>query len=285
MQIIPTTKTKVEKLCARARDIQRTENIAYAEAQDRAAQEGGYEHWRHVAQSLKATKSQVPAVSTVSKDDDCASDRRSYMGFLKAKGTAIVTPLPLPSKGDVFHAVDIEGYRFESFIADGLLYVFRRRMAKELWFNPYGSVTLGAAVIREAKTRRDSSGLEYWAICKYGPMEPCVDIDGLSKQGRLALAHEFGIPSWIDLAKEVGDWHQAFKMSRPSVAERLFFLSPAFEALTRWCKAHPRKSRAMKCLPHYLGDWKSASIAGRWPLEDDSDVSDEELKRLLYEIP
>ena len=283
MQVIPTTKTIVEKLRTRAREIQRAENIAYAEAQDRAAQEGGYEHWRHVAQSLKAAKSQIAAaVSTVSKEEDRASGMRSYMGFLKAKGTAKVTPLPLPARGNVFHAVEIEGNYFEAFVSSGHLFISRKRAKTDPMFSQDSSAYLGVSEISKTGQNTDGSGPQNWTICKYDPTQPCVYIGRLSKQGRLALAHEFGIPSPIDLLKEFDNWSRGQQMEPPAGCETLFFVSPAFDALVKWVKAHPRKVRAMKCLPHYLGDWKSAAIAGRWPLEDESDVSDEQLKRLLY---
>lgn len=287
MRIIPTTKTAVEKLRARAREIQRTENIAYAKARDRAAQDAGYDDWRHVQQMLTSSEGllqvdQAQADNPLFRDVPNDEARHRYMQLLKEKGAAKVVPVAPPSKGDYFHSVEIEGNRFLGFISGGNLYLVRKRCSTDPWYVMDSSVHLRVAEIWKTGNRSFGEGPKEWHVCKYGPKEPCVYLGSLSKRGRQALAYEFGIPSKEDLIEAMPQPSDWLALSKPSVAERLFFLSPAFPALVKWCKAHPRKSRTMECQPHYLGDWKSAALAGQWPVNTDDDVSDEDLEKALW---
>ena len=285
MRIIPTTKTAVEKLRARAREIQRTENIAYAKAQDRAAQEAAYDDWRHVQKSAESSEglpqlSEEPAGKLPSRELNEDEARQTYMQILKQHGRAKVVPVTPPARGDIFHSVEIEGNRFDGCITGGFLNLLRKRHPSDPWFVSDSSAHLGVGQICNTGQRHAAEGSRIWYVCKYGPMEPCVYLGGLSKQGRLALAYEFGIPSREDLFQLSTDVPRY--LSRVAIDERLFYLSPAFLGLVKWCKAHPRKSRTMECLPHYLGDWKSAALAGHWPVNTDDDVSDEELEKALW---
>lgn len=285
MRIIPTTKTAVEKLRTRAREIQRTLNISYAKARDRAAQEAGYDDWRHAQQSVTSAEvtpqlSQAHASTLPVRGLSVSQARHLYMRLMKQNGTSRVTPLTPPTRGDIFHSVEIEGARFDGLISGGNLYLLRKRSPTDPWFVLDSSVHLGVGQICKTKERHPSEGNALWYVCKYGPMEPCVYINGLSNEGRRALAYEFGIASREDLRQ----LHAELPLlgARIAIDERLFFLSPAFQGLVKWCQAHPRKSRTMECHRHYLGDWKSAALAGHWPDEADDDVSDEELEKELW---
>lgn len=285
MRIIPTTKTAVEKLRTRAREIQRTSNISYAKSRDRAAQEAGYDDWRHVQQSAKSAEStpqlsQAHASKLPVRELSDAQARQLYMQLMKQNGSAKVTPLSPPARGDIFHSVEIEGVRFDGLISGGFLYLLRKRSPMDPWFVQDSSVHLGVGQICKTDERHAGAGNLMWYVCKYGPMEPCVFIDGMSNEGRLALAYEFGITSREDLHQMHDD--MPLLVRRMAIDERLFYLSPAFQGLVKWCQAHPRKSRTMECHPHYLGDWKSAALAGHWSDEADDDVSDEELEKELW---
>lgn len=287
MRIIPTTKTAEEKLRTRAREIQRTENIAYTKAQDRAAQEAGYDDWRHVHKSVTSSEclpkiAQAQAENQLIRDVPNDEARRRYMQILKENGAATVVLVPPPSKGDFFHSVEIEGNRFLGFISGGNLYLVRKRRTTDPWYITDSSVHLGVAEIWKTGHRSFGEGPKEWHVCKYGPKEPCVYLGSLSKRGRQALAYEFGIPSKEDLLETMPQPCDWLALSKPAVAERLFFLSPAFPALVKWCQAHPRKARSMECHPHYLGDWKSAALSGHWPVETEDDVSDGELEKELW---
>ena len=90
MRIIPTTKTAVEKLCNRAREIQRASKIVYSKAQDRAAQEAGYDDWRHVQQSVSSVEatpqlSQAHASTLPFRELSVSQARHLYMQLLNLK--------------------------------------------------------------------------------------------------------------------------------------------------------------------------------------------------------
>jgi len=288
MRIIPTTKTAVEKLHDRAREIQRTSNISYAKARDRAAQEAGYDDWRHVRVSASSSEGSAQIGEAQADNNQLIRDvsndeaRRRYMEFMKGNGTVKVLPVPPPSKGDFFHSVEIEGNRFFGFIAGGNLYLTRKRIPADPWYIMDSSVHLGVAVIWKTGHLPGGDGAKGWHVCKYDATQPFVFIGSLSRRGRLALAYEFGIPAIEDLMSDMAAPSDWMNLSAPAVSETLFYLSPAFQGLVKWCQAHPRKSRSVECQPYYLGDWKSAALAGHWPVETEDDVSDEELEKELW---
>lgn len=166
----------------------------------------------------------------------------SYMDALKEKFNGVEIER-FPVKGDVFHAVEIEGqYFYGSISVDGPVVVLADRR------NRYdkGFVQLGVAQICfTSKCHQDNQ--QEWFICKYGPAQARVPLNGLSSAGRYAVAYEFGIPI-IDINLQL-------------INGSLFYWSPAFHSLCEFAKKHPRKAKEWES-NSYLGDWGEAARAG-----------------------
>lgn len=153
-----------------------------------------------------------------------------------------------PSRGRIFHDVEIEGVRFQCLVSeDGP--VVGRVCTRDRFHQ--GQVHLGVSVLYRLaqRSRYDppGTGAPTWWACKYGPNEPRINLDGLSEAGVLAFSHEFGI------ALDRGD----------DPSHLLFYVSPAFDALCRWAQAHPRMIRRYRPSP-YLRNWPGSAIAGEW---------------------
>lgn len=151
-----------------------------------------------------------------------------YLTGLRLQGLAPVTRRAV--RGRTFHDVVIEGKRF---------------YASTTNYDPYialgdgtGDCAFGVASISYCPARH---GVEAtWAVCKYGNQHH-FELEGLSDAGRRALAVEFGLP---------------IEMSAPD--DTYFFVSPAYDSLVAWAKAHPRAARAWVGRS-YLGPWHVAA--------------------------
>lgn len=172
---------------------------------------------------------------------DDMSRARAYMATLAAAGTAAVQGHPASTQA--FHELEIEGVCFRGgFCVDGLYLARRTRLVRG---QDRGWVQLGVARV----LRLDEKG---WWVCKYGPREPRIGLSGLSPAGIRALAREFGLPMGAPSSGNDQVFNADSELSGLEWA--LFYLSPSFESLRQWAKAHPRLLRSRSAGP-YLPDW------------------------------
>lgn len=188
-------------------------------------------------------------------DDTTDSKRRrnadsrvaaAYFAALRSMGVAPTTHAA--PRGNVFHDVTIEGYRFQGVIVGAL-------GPHILAIPPFrGHCALGGASI-SCSHHKDSGNGTNWYVCKHHT-DPHINISMLSDAGRRALACEFGMP--------VDDGERG----ESDLRAEGFFQSPAFEGLKAWVQAHGRQTQSMQPNAH-LGDWiaraKSARKAGVYP--------------------
>lgn len=269
MKHIHTTATAVEKLKSEAKALQKDSGATHSAALEKIAVQHGYTNWHHVTTCLKestvpTTHSQPQLTPAMIKNASASLELREiatgqrYMAMLKAQGTAKVHRYG-PGREHRFHSVEIDGILFNASVqSDGLhISAFTKRIRGDI----LGSVALGVSSIHFTQDERRRTK-ENWHICKYGPKEARIAIGPLSNEGRMALAHEFGFRIW-----EKDEWVGTPEWEVES--NRLFYLSPAFERLCDWAKAHPKIMAG--CKPHnaYLGDWEPAALAGvpPWAME------------------
>ncbi len=159
------------------------------------------------------------------------------------------------TKGDVFHDVTIEGYRFRGKVFTGGEVVIVNLTAP-LFFEE-NAVALGAASIRPCAVDKLGVATEWW-ICKYSSKEPRLDLGNMTEEGRNALAFEFGLP----IVPKEGrtdpklNW-SIFVNGREA---NLFYLSPAFTKLVQWAKCHSRKARSSSKNAYHLKRWMDRAI-------------------------
>lgn len=183
------------------------------------------EHGREVAvPQFDATDGRLAILSA-----EALQRAHQYLVGLRSEGLAPVTRMP--TRGRTFHDVVIEGKRF---------------YAATTSYDPYiaagdgtGDCAIGVASISYCPGRSGSEAS--WAVCKYG-YQHHFELEGLSDAGRRALAVEFGLP--------IGEMRD--------LDDTCFFVSPAYDALVAWAKAHPRTARTWVG-KSYLGAWHVAA--------------------------
>ena len=253
MKYIHTTASAVEKLKTRAKFLKRTENISHSEALLRAAKESGYDDWHHVVKCQDESKHSIHSDQSANALDPITDRAAAYMQFLSRVGTAEVKQLPLPSKGNIFHAVEIEGVRFRCGITIGGPYI--EKMVNR--YDSDGDVVFGVSSIHLTnKNRFNQPTPPDWWVCKYGPRESRFYIGMLSEAGLYAFAREFGLVINPPSDSAAGGLIDIPKEALYNANEReMFYLSPAFLALKRWALKHPRKAKEFSQISHYLFDW------------------------------
>lgn len=225
MNYIATTKTQLEKLKMRARELKATEGLMLSAAKEKAAREAGYDNWHHVVscQKLRST----PPMPDLAPAEILVS-------ILPIKGGA---------QGNYFYHIEIEGQRFQGAINEEGPYIQHHGTS---------TVHLGVAGIWQTKKGRSEHEAPGWFICKYGPSQPRISLKDLSPAGRLALATEFGIPIY-----ETPGTVQNGGVD----AEMEFYLSPAFRELCEWAEKRPRKIRSF-APGVYMPDWVERAADG-----------------------
>ena len=179
--------------------------------------------------------------ATASANEQRQATWAEYFAQLRSLGVADVQRNPV--RGDVFHDVTIEGFRFRAAVSASGPFIEANTCA-------HGSCQLGVATINSCvDTAREHGGAPAWQICKY-QNQWRINVSGLTDAGRRALACEFGLPL-LPIAER--------KLPHEYLS---FYASPAFDALIAWAATHPRKIRRMKA-NSYLGDWPNAAISGQ----------------------
>ena len=279
MKLIPTTATAVEKLKKLANTIKRTEGIPHLAALECAAQQSGYESWFHVQWCLKQTATDDLRQPDQSHTDDqrrFITEAQTYMAYLARKGSVPISRYP--TKGDVFHEVEIEGICFRGAVGiDGPAII--RRSARLRGYEQ-GWVQLGVAEIHFvpqwspyiAQAQQTTPVGHEWWVCKYGPTEERIKIEDLSPAGRHALAHEFGIVLHHFLRDDDTFDADSDAVHFYSGEWFLFYLSPAFQSLFEWARKHPRKAKDRA--NSYLGQWSEAAMAGQYDFHSPSASGD-----------
>ena len=251
MKQIPTTKTKLDKLRKRAREIRAAEGLKLSAAQAKAATEAGYDDWHH-AISCKKCQESTPTLTAPSEvKAEAESERQtqwqgavSEMRRLRRGGETTVATLPIKGggRGNYFFHIEIEGQRFQGAINDQGPYIQHHGTS---------AVSLGVCEIHWTKGRygNETPG---WYVCKHGPAEPRISLQELSPAGRRRLAFEFGIPIFPAPAEAMQEAEDAKWFS----GKWLFYLSPAFRALCTWADNRPRKVKMFEASPGpYLFQW------------------------------
>ncbi|MFZ2169554.1 MAG: hypothetical protein WAW61_07950 [Methylococcaceae bacterium] len=184
-------------------------------------------------------------------------ERQRYMDYLKAKSNGAKIDR-FPAKGNIYHAIEVDSqYFYGTITVDGPAIVRgdRRHRYERGW------VQLGVAEMCFTSDQPWNDQLERsWFICKYGPGEARVPLDGLSPDARHAVAHEFGIPIryWTSEGNESVP-EEFMEVSNPM--GELFYLSPSFQSLCEFAQKHPRKAKKWES-GAYLGDWGEAARNG-----------------------
>lgn len=246
MKLIKTDEVETAKILARAKNLMEESGLQSSDAMEQAARELGYDNWFHAKWCEKETEKHM-----------------TYMGYYaeKAKGVEVKRLL---TKGNKFHAVEIEGLIF---CAEVNLYdPYLVRYAKERGNYGMGWVQLGhAAKIMDVNSwtqENDDQVGQEWHICKYDACQNRISLEGLSSAGRHALAYEFG----IDIRYSPGDLDEDEQKHvaalRQSLCSAIFFESPAFVSLCDYAKAHPKKAKQWKP-GSYLGNWCEAARTGK----------------------
>lgn len=261
MKLIPTTATAIEKIKARAKSIRKERKIAHQAALEEAAGEDGYESWFHVMWCARHGQLSVTATQGKSSERKrFIAEAQRYMDYLAAQGCdAVLTKLPV--KGNIFHAIELDGQYFYGAVSiDGPVVV--RRSAPQHGLE-MGFVQLGGAEIHFTSERRTQAEEvpQSWFACKYGPQEPRIPLGDLSPVARHALAYEFGIP-----IRAMGSFKHP-----PAGPWFLFYLSPAFQGLCDLARRHPRKARGWGSSA-YLSCWGEAARAGKYVWDDQEEA-------------
>lgn len=272
MQHIPTSATALRKIKDAAKQLKNSSAVAHAQALELVAQQFGYESWFHVQWCFK----QPTAANNAQTDNAGINDRdrflakaHTYMEYLARKGSVPVNRYP--TRGDVFHEVEIEGICFRGAVGIGGPAIIRR--TARLRGHEQGWVQLGVAEIHcvprpspylNQAEQTAPVGHEWW-VCKYGASEERIKIDDLSPAGRHALAHEFGIVLYYPLRDDYS------RVADPDALHFAcewfpFYLSPAFQSLCAWARKHPRKATLAR--GSYLRDWPEAAAAGQYVFHD-----------------
>lgn len=225
MNHIPTTKTQLEKLKMRARELKAADGLTLSAAKERAAVEAGYDNWHHVV--------------------SCQKQHNGITLPPLAPDEILVSILPIKggAQGNYFYHIEIEGQRFQGAINEEGPYIQHHGTSH---------VHLGAAGIWQTKKGRWEHEPPGWFICKHGPGQPRISLKDLSPAGRRCLAQEFGIPIYESPeAAQNGDGDP----------EMQFYLSPAFRELCGWAEKRPRK--LLSFAPGvYMPDWVERAADG-----------------------
>ena len=183
-----------------------------------------------------------------------------YMDYLAKKSIGARIER-FPARGNIFHAIEIDGQYFEGVIGKQSLFISRR--TSRLRGLGLGEVQLGVAEIHFTREWiRNDHAPKSWFICKYGPDEARITLAGMSFAGRHAIAHEFGI-SISYVAVENKEPVPDDKIECEDVNGWLFYLSPAFQSLREVAQLHPRKANKWT-RDSYLGYWGKAAKTGVW---------------------
>ncbi|WP_018079487.1 hypothetical protein [Thiobacillus denitrificans] len=263
MKLIPTTATAVEKLKTTAKGIKHASDLTHQEALERAASEAGYESWFHVLWCAKQGEKnnhhfelQVNPAS-----DEEMGNHIAMMESVIAEHDA-VSVINHPAKGDVFHHVEIDGIHFLGCVDSGGPYIAKKRPSNIGGYED--DVSLGVCKIYRTRPRylKESNAKE-WAICKYDPLQPRINLRELSENAIKRLAMEFGIGApALGIEGTIGDHSPPWMGGSFYVLPSRFYVSPAFISLVQWANAHPRKIKTYKT-NSYLGDWATAAVAAR----------------------
>lgn len=258
MIIIPTTKTAVDNIKRRAKAITKAEHIPHTAALERAAREADYEHWHHVNVSLAGAAPSATEAPRILPAMSYQEQNLAYMAYLARKGNVPV--IRKPCNGENFHDVEIEGCRIFAYVGVmGPKIVMRSRAFRG---RDLGWVELGVSLIHWTNGGYAKANDPYaWHVCKYGRSETRIDLSELSLAGVHALAHEFGLAVHFDPNAPKAAMPTE-GLSVPSRSNRLFYLSPAFQGLVAWARAHPRIMKRHEPNSTYLGRWVEAATSG-----------------------
>ena len=254
MKFIITTATAIQKIKSAAKAIALKSELSHTKALERAAQEAGYESWLHVTHCRKECDLTHERTLPASLKDQVSS----YSKTLSALAHAPVKVHDV--KGRVFHDVSIEGFRFKGqVLSTGDIAIIKLRRLGLLWIDE-GFVSIGAASIRRCDPLKNPERSEWW-ICKYSSDEPRLNLQGMTEEGRNALAYEFGLPIVSnDLASNVHADPQLPWSTFPHGKEpTLFYMSPAFVKLTELAKRHPRIAKSSSVNGYHLRNWLEES--------------------------
>ena len=133
------------------------------------------------------------------------------------------------AKGRVFHDVAIDGLRFKGqVLPTGDIAIIKFRRLGSLWIDE-GFVSIGAASIRRCSPLKNAERSQWW-ICKYNSDEPRLNLQGMTEEGRNALAYEFGLPVIPNVLSSNGpaDPHLPWSTFVHGKEQALFYFSPAF---------------------------------------------------------
>lgn len=250
MKFIITTATAVQKIKSAAKAIALKSEISHTKALEQAAQEAGYESWFHVQRCLKDRDLTTKSTLVTSIKDQVSS----YWNILSKLAHA---PIKVnDAKGRVFHDVSIDGLRFKGqVLPTGDIAIIKFRRLGSLWIDE-GFVSIGAASIRRCNPLKNAERSQWW-ICKYSSDEPRLNLQGMTEEGRNALAYEFGLPVIPNVLSSNGpaDPHLPWSTFVHGKEQALFYFSPAFAKLAEWAKHHPRiaKSSSVNC--YHLRNW------------------------------
>lgn len=250
MNFIFTTATAVQKIKSAAKAISLKSEISHTKALEQAAQEAGYESWFHVQRCQKKRDLTHKHTPLVAINDQVSSNSKSLSLLAHA-------PIKVhEAKGRVFHDVSIDGLRFKGqVLSTGDIAIIKLCRFGSLWLDE-GLVSIGAASIHRCDPLKNAERSEWW-ICKYSSDEPRVNLDGMTEEGRNALAYEFGLPVIPNvIASNVRTdpqlpWPTFVHGREPA----LFYLSPAFVKLTEWAKLHPRMAKSSSVNGYHLRNW------------------------------
>lgn len=139
-------------------------------------------------------------------------------------------------RGNVVHDVTIEGQRFSACVFGNSILMG----ARGGWSCPLG----GASINNDMADDHGWSVCERWNLPHHALR--------LSDGGRRALALEFGLP----IVPEIG-----YRRMRELRERDFFYLSPLFQSLIAWARAHPRMISKLYG-DAYLGHWPLNAIKG-----------------------
>ena len=250
MNFIVTTATAVQKIKLAAKAIALKSEISHTKALEEAALDAGYEGWFHVQRCRKER-------DLTKKRTLLASIKDQVSSYSKTLSALAHAPIKVHgAKGRVFHDVSIDGFRFKGqVLSTGDIAITKLRRLGLLWIDE-GFVSIGAASIRRCDPLKNAERSEWW-ICKYSSDEPRGNLQGMTEEGRNALAYEFGLPVIPNVLSSNGpaDPHLPWSTFVHGKEQALFYFSPAFAKLAEWAKHNPRiaKSSSVNC--YHLRNW------------------------------